>query len=313
MGSLCIIGNGFDIAHGIPTMYSDFRLFIIDNYPEALELRDEVVTLEDFTSIDPVEFAAEILLSAMDNVSGTNWSNFEEALAYINFDKKIPKPNHKENKTEQDDHRQMSQYLLYIDKITNGFIKCSRIWDDFFRSWISSVQKSIDNKEYSCKTALNELLKEPDMQFLSFNYTKTLQTLYDIRKVIHIHNRVGQKLIWGHGIDKVEYCSLSHDYALGSSFLNEMLGTFRKDTNTAIRKYRDFFRKLDCNVDRVYSYGFSYGAVDSIYIKLIIQKISPNAVWHFTSYEAKDSKALCIKKTKLRRYGFKGSFSVFEG
>jgi hypothetical protein len=38
-----------------------------------------------------------------------------------------------------------------------------------------------------------------------------------------------------------------------------------------------------------------------IIISIIIQKISPNAVWHFTSYEAKDSKALCIKKTKLRR------------
>ena len=171
MGSLFIIGNGFDIAHGIPTMYSDFRSFIIRAYPEALELRDEVVYMEDCAAIDPVEFAAEILLSAMDNASGINWSNFEEALAYINFDKKLPKPNHKENETDEEDRRLMKQYLLYMDKLTSAFIKCTSIWDDFFRSWISSIQKRIDNKEYSCRSVLKEILTVPDIQFLSFNYT----------------------------------------------------------------------------------------------------------------------------------------------
>lgn len=129
-----------------------------------------------------------------------------------------------------------------------------------------------------------------------------------------MHNRVGQKLIWGHGEDKVEYrSSLENECVLGSSMLDDMLKSFKKDTGAAIKKYSSFFRKLDNSIDKVYSYGFSYGAVDSIYIKLIINKISPNAVWHFTSYEAKDSKSLRIKKTKIRRYGFKGSFSVFEG
>ena len=83
MSSLFIAGNGFDIAHGIPTQYSRFRSFIIQKYPEALELRDQVVYLEDFESIDPNEFAAEILLNTMDKVADENWCNFEEALAYI--------------------------------------------------------------------------------------------------------------------------------------------------------------------------------------------------------------------------------------
>ena len=42
MSSLFIIGNGFDIAHGIPTKYRDFREFIIKSYPEAIKYRDEV-------------------------------------------------------------------------------------------------------------------------------------------------------------------------------------------------------------------------------------------------------------------------------
>ena len=39
-------------------------------FPEALNLRDEVVYLEDFEDIDPNEFAAEILLNSMDKAAG---------------------------------------------------------------------------------------------------------------------------------------------------------------------------------------------------------------------------------------------------
>lgn len=314
MGSLCIVGNGFDIAHGIPSMYKDFRAFVIHAYPEALEMRDDIVYLQDFKDMDPYEFAAEILLSAMDYASGENWSNFEEALAFINFNSKFPVPIHKENDSEQEYQRFMTQYLLYMAKLSSGFISCSKIWDEFFQCWIKGIEKSIDNEEYLSKTTISKLLSEPGMQFMSFNYTKTLQKLYNIKKVIHIHNRVGQKLIWGHGSDKTEYLSV-HDKgpSFGSSSLDDMLKSFKKDTGAAIKKYQDFFRNLNYDIDRVYSYGFSYGTVDSIYIKLIIDKISPSAIWYFTSYEAKDSKSLRIKKIKLRRYGFKGSFSVFEG
>ena len=35
MGALFIAGNGFDVAHGIPSKYSNFRSFIINKYPDA--------------------------------------------------------------------------------------------------------------------------------------------------------------------------------------------------------------------------------------------------------------------------------------
>ena len=35
MKKLFIIGNGFDIAHGLPTKYSDFQNYLINKYPEA--------------------------------------------------------------------------------------------------------------------------------------------------------------------------------------------------------------------------------------------------------------------------------------
>jgi len=100
---------------------------------------------------------------------------------------------------------------------------------------------------------------------------------------------------------------------IGSSTLDDLLMSFRKDTTKQTKKYRDFFKSLDHTVDKVYSYGFSYSPVDSIYIKMIIQRISPNAVWYFTEYDTSDKEALRIKKVKLRRYGFKGSFGTYQG
>lgn len=205
MNSLFLIGNGFDIAHGIPTKYSDFRRFIIELFPEALKFRDEVIYLEDIKNIDEFEFAAEILLSTMDLVAGKNWYNFEESLAYINFNRKLPHPNHKENETEEEDHELMKDYLLYMDVLTNVFINCSNIWEDFFRLWLKQIQQQIDSGLYLPKESLITLFSQPHAQFLTFNYTKTLQEIYGIKKVIHIHNRVGQKLIWGHGKENIMY------------------------------------------------------------------------------------------------------------
>lgn len=315
MSSLFIAGNGFDVAHGIPSKYSDFRSFVIEKFPESLEYRDEVITLEDCMDIYEDDFAAEILLHTMDKNGGENWCDFEQALAKIDFNDKFPKPNHKENETDEEDNALMKEYLLYMDILSSGFINCAkRNWQEFFRIWIKSIEESIDNNEYEAKNSLLKLFGQEDLKFFTFNYTKTLQKLYGVKKVIHIHNRCGQKLIFGHGENNVTYgMSSDSDLHISSSFLDDMINQFKKDTNTPLKKYSDFFRKLDQSVDKIYAYGFSYNKVDSIYIKKIISKISPNSTWFFTEHEAQNKETLRIKKIKLRSYGFNGKFDVFPG
>lgn len=317
MSSLFIAGNGFDVTHGIPTKFCNFRSFIIKMYPEALDFRDEVVYLEDFDNIDSDEFAAEILLSAMDKAAGEDWCDFEAALSRINFDNKFPRPNHKENETVEEDNALMERYLIYMDMLTSGFISCAKKWQDFFRIWIKSIQQRIDGVEFAPKESLITLFDDPNMQFFTFNYTKTLQKLYGVKKVIHIHNRVGQKLIFGHEknneIGLYQNSNLEDGSCFYSSVLNEMILSFRKDIDSPLKKYKDFFRNLNSTIDKVYSYGFSYGKVDSVYIKKIIASISPNSTWYFTEFEANDTSALRIKKIKLRKYGFKGEFDVYKG
>lgn len=313
MSSLFIAGNGFDIAHGIPTKYSDFRAFILERYPDAFRFRDEIIYMKDYDNIDIDEFAAEILLSTMDKVSGEEWNNFEDALAHIDFGDKFPRAKHKENETDEEDRKLMKEYMLYMAMLSSDFICCTEFWQELFQWWIKEVQMQIKHSNYAYKRNLRKLFNEPNMLFLTFNYTKTLQKLYDVKDVTHIHNYVGQKLVFGHGQDDATYEESSDKVNFGSSFLDDMVMTFRKDTITQQIKYKSFFKKLNYNIDKVYSYGFSYAKVDSVYIKRIINCISPEATWYFTTFEAKDSEALRIKKVKLRNYGFKGSFGIYEG
>lgn len=317
MGNLFIIGNGFDLSHGIPSQYSNFRSFIIEKYPQALALRDEVIYLDDIFDIDEREFAAEILLNAMDRASGEDWSRFEEALACINFNRKFPFANHKDDETDEEDRELMQDYLVYMSALSKYFIACSELWQDFFRLWIKNIEFQIEQHQFARKEALILLLTQPNTHFLTFNYTKTLQVLYGVKKVTHIHNRVGQKLIFGHDKDDALYMQYGktseNEPLVSSSDLDDFIMSLRKDTVKPMKKYNHFFKSLDKTIDCVYSYGFSYGRPDSVYIKEIIKRIHPYATWHFTEFEASNSEALRIKKIKLRNYGFKGNFGLYQG
>lgn len=312
MGALVIIGNGFDLAHGLPTRYSDFRDYLIRCYPSIIEYKNYQFDLNDFLEISEDEFSAELLLSTMDLANGEEWNNFEDALGKIDFSYKFPEFIGNEDSEKHD--IEMQEYLRAIDIISNCIIYCTKKWQELFRRWIKEVEGDIESQKYKPKEVLMTLFADPSNKFFTFNYTKTLQILYGIKKVIHIHNRVGQKLIFGHSYDDIMYGELSENFlGIGSSFLDEMVMSFRKDTVAPIRKYRDFFKSLDQTVDRVYSYGFSYSPVDKVYIKMIIERISPNATWYFTEYEASNKEKLRINKVKLRNYGFKGSFGIYSG
>ena len=318
MGSLFIFGNGFDIAHGIPTSYNSFRKWVIEKYPDAIKRRDTLMSIDEYADLAIDDFAAELLIYAMDHACGEDWCDFENALSCINFFDKLPGRLSKGSDEEGITHYQdVYQYLLDIDRLSSAIIKSAEMyWPLFFGDWIKSVEESIDQGIYSPRPLLSKLFSSDSNQYVTFNYTKTLQRVYNIRVVKHIHNRVGQNLVFGHGKTNAEYSEPFEDEGrapISSSFLNDFIHSFRKDTNKQLRKYSAFLKNLNKSIDRVYSYGFSYSDVDSPYIIEIIKHISPNAIWLFTSYESKNEKEIQNKKSKLRHYGFCGTFDEFDG
>ncbi len=203
------------------------------------------------------------------------------------------------------------QQNFKLNPLSNSlFLFCGRKnWQEFFETWIKSVEQKLENNQHLVRESHVNLFNKPGSLFLNFNYTRTLKKVYKAKPVIHIHNRVGQNLIFGHGNKENSY----DGDMIGSSTLDGILEFFRKDTVKPMEKYHKFFRDLNYDINEVYSYGFSYGRVDSMYIKAIIEKVSKDTTWYFSKFEANNKAMLQIKKVKLRRYGFKGTFDIFEG
>ena len=318
MSSLFIIGNGFDIAHGIPTAYGEFRKWLIKRYPDSLAFRETTISIEEYAELSVDEVAAETLLYAMDHAAGEEWHDFETALGRIHFKNKLPAPLPEEDDEDDPKHNEkMGKYLLRVSGLSNAIIQSAEeCWAYFFSEWIKTVEKKIEQGCYAARPALIRLFSDPSNKYMSFNYTKTLQHIYKVRTVKHIHNRVGQELVFGHGNDHAKYDEpYDNDdrFPLAASTLDNFIQSLRKNTGRQLRKYSDFFRKLDTGIDRVYTYGFSYSTVDNPYIKEVIKQISPDAVWCFTNYETSQKEEIRRKKTTLRRNDFKGSFDTFEG
>lgn len=322
MSTLFIAGNGFDLAHGLPTSYSRFRKFIVDMYPFAEEIKNERLTLDNIFENEEMMgvISAELLIYAMDQACGPEWQDFENALAFINFYDKFPgaTPEALDDTDEEKHNKEMGYYLQAVGILSNLIVVAAELWEEFFNCWIYEVEAEIESGTIRPKEGLVNLFSNPDIYYMTFNYTKTLQKVYGIHGVRHIHNRVGQKLIFGHGKSNVSYnepCDELGDMRgpISATTLDDLLNSFKKDTSKQMKKYSDFFKRLDCNIDKVYSYGFSYSAVDSVYIKAVVKRISPSAIWLFTKHEANDKEGLQKKKIKLRRYGFQGDFGIYEG
>lgn len=306
------------MAHGIPSSYKEFRDWLLANYPNAIQFRDTTISIDEYAQLPLDEVAAETLVYAMDHASGEKWCDFEDALARIHFFHKLPPPLPEEAEERDPDHNQrMGDYLLRLSTLSNAIILAAQeFWPSFFSKWINTVEKKIEQGLFAPHQRLVDLFSDPSNVYMTFNYTKTLQQVYGIRTVKHIHNRVGQTLIFGHGDDRAEY----HEFSgrdtrpnFSSSDLNDFIQSLRKDTGKQLRKYSDFFRKLNTSIDRVYSYGFSFSTVDNPYIKEVIKRISHEATWYFTTYETNNKEELRIKKIRLRRYGFSGLFKTFAG
>lgn len=71
-----------------------------------------------------------------------------------------------------------------------------------------------------------------------------------------------------------------------------------------------FFKELQGDVDSIYSYGFSFGEVDLIYIEEIFKHLnSENIIWYLHYYDKTKNEKY---KEKNKKCGFLGSFSEFN-
>jgi len=151
--------------------------------------------------------------------------------------------------------------------------------------------------------------------FFSFNYTQTLEHIYNVSEnnICHIHgvsrgiknlnNLASEDLIFGHG---------QGSYGTNvTNIVNTAYNITKKPVNQCIENNQLFFEKLK-SVNNIYSYGFSFGDVDIPYIEEICNSIldTTNVTWYFNDFE--DEEKLALYEDAIRKVGFKGKFDKFH-
>jgi len=323
MKNLYIIGNGFDIYHGLDTRYQSFAKFLSQADSEVYDLILNYYGLPDISE-EPVS----------DEVYAA-WATFEHSLSDLDYEQVLEDHSGSianlasEDFRDRDWHTYQIDMELIIEKLTKRLIS-------IFNQFILNVQypDSMDDKQ---------LKFIPKSQFLNFNYTDTLQRYYgvDSKEICYIHEKSTKddcKIILGHGTNPSkyevkdpepperlneeeleqwrEYMSDQYDYSYESA-KDEILSYYTKafkNTISIIEKNINFFESLNY-VENIYVLGHSISQVDIKYFEAVKKYATKEAKWHVTFYSdyekqkhfealteigVKPEKLIQIKMTELR-------------
>ena len=177
-----------------------------------------------------------------------------------------------------------------------------------FNAWIASLDKADGSKRIH--------LIRKDSLFITFNYTRTLEELYQIpdNQVLHIHCMVGDdELILGHGKNYAklkEDCEMTQPqppddlneeeledwYSSHSDFLTQQtqevaisqIASLQKDVQQIISDNRPTWDNL-AEVEIIHVFGFSFSDIDTPYLSTIINHINRDKVkWEISAFSNKD-------------------------
>lgn len=330
MKRLFIIGNGFDIAHGLPTRYVDFRKFLEKNDFSFFERIFEIYRYSFKRKIHPVTH--EVLnLNGNEDEYDLLWKDFEFNMREVNENLIFDEYEFElEYETEYDD-----QIKENIERdILETFYEIYEHLQSKLDEWISSIDITNLTKKSSLINNENYDL------YLNFNYTRVLEEVYGIEEEIcHIHGEVGKTpLIMGHNNkDKINGLKRELDYyrtrniiVSNENELEEGMDEYEEyeeleETNNEfterikceelLKYYQETYKAPSYYIEENYSFfesisdveeilivGHSLNEIDMPYFEYIFSKVNSDVKWKAYYYLKKDRE---IFKNKILGLGVK--------
>ena len=266
---LYIIGNGFDLYHGIPSGYWNFREYVeqVDN-----DLYEELNTY-----FNPDDL----------------WSDFESTLEHLDTDEIV---DYAMNFLESYSHPNWSDSMhhdyQYELERKIGIVTVSL--KRHFTDWILSLE--IKNHNNAKEFGLDK-----NARFINFNYTRTLEVIYNIsaKNIVHIHNKAIDKdslLILGHSRNPADIASFNDIQGIedqdvriteGNEILDNYFVETYKQSEQIIDENKGFFDSLN-EIEEMVIIGHSLSEVDKKYFQHIVTKINSDHVTWKVSYHSKD-------------------------
>lgn len=295
---LYVIGNGFDVHHGLDTRYTSFGLYLKKNYRETYEL---LLDYYGFADLDP---------DCPTIMSDPLWSEFETSMSPLDKDSVLEANTDAMPSYSSDDFRDRDRYTFLIEMERILGLLTTELYKAF-EEFILAVQFPMFDHGRSVNI-------DRDAVYLTFNYTDTLSQYYAVpdENILFIHGKANThagELILGHGVAPenfkekpaeppsglsdedlerwMDYQSEQYDYSfeLGKDAINQYFSATFKGTDQVIKNNEAFFAKLG-NIDEVYVLGHSLADVDLPYFKKLVQSVRPDAKWVVTFYDPDDEK-----------------------
>ncbi len=284
MGTLYILGNGLDLHFGLQTGTEDFL--------EILKTK----------SIYNSCFNARDVMSGY----GVNWSDYEESLAYMDLEE------------IESSNLEAPDYLSDHESDRDGVIANMQYHLGSINEAIfTSLSEMISNaNEQTYKRGLRGKQRAScgaDDAILSFNYTSTIENLFDLSPEIplwHIHGHFAdeERLIFGYGEPKCKYnVEPREDEDFYVYQQRKEVSDFYQDwmKKPKLCELQKFLLGYRGRIDKIYVYGHSLGIADLSYMEMIEQMLCPTE-W-LVSYHGTNDKVL----NHASQYSFKHKIRFF--
>lgn len=279
---LYVIGNGFDLWHDIKSKYEHFKKYV--------RCRDKDL----FYAVDRYLPVNE------------NWCDLESALAEVDVNSIIDNFSHFAMPYGSGDWSD-SGHHDFQDEVDNVVQHLSSKLQDRFGEWVGTL---VIPTPGTASKRLREI--DGEAAFLTFNYTSTLKSLYDVpdAQVLHIHGQAelqNSELILGHAWNPSQHRSLNDrpdiedmDTRLveANDILDRYFSSTFKPSAHLIRTHQKFFDQLDA-ITTVQVLGHSLSKEDQPYFRELLRNpCVAAALWRIAcrSEEEKEKKLARLKE-----------------
>ena len=320
---LFLIGNGFDLAHKLPTRYLDLLKWLYENdkstfnnlnklllgnydkkrdsrrYKESLsKIEDSIQGIDEDTE---KEKGFKILKSFEDPYAlYAIWQSLEDYLYLVFLDEEIENAFLERESirqtledeeygqvTEEDIdviYRPEQEHLDKLTKLAENFKYDLEHWVDTVNDkipWIYDIMENKNEHEKKKLALLPDNYFTEDDYIINFNYSNTIEKLYLMDNVFHIHGKDDyyNPPIMGH-TDSISQMGIYDERTL------VLVDDFYKDFNSIIESNNDYFSKIN-NVGEIVVLGMGYTETDEIYFKKI-NKMLPTVKWKLYYYSDED-------------------------
>ncbi|MCT0501591.1 bacteriophage abortive infection AbiH family protein [Lactococcus cremoris] len=327
MTKLIITGNGFDIAHRLKTQYNDFREYLesrrseYTSYEDQIRVQIGIVQAKFELLCEPdnlwSDFETQTLKIINEIQNGNNINLFGDTYCASSVSKLQTWKNIRNSITNILKEKTGNNGLSFemhemVKKMASDIIDRAVMLQYYwmpclygvFQDWITTITYENSTKHFS--------VSKSDIA-ITFNYTDTLESLYGITDILHIHGSVSEidSIVLGFhseeldndlpGLNEMhthrfkERKKASRANGINSTgqavFYESNIGRFYKPVHQLKNNINTFLENK--SFEEVVVLGHSYNEIDWTYFKELLANY-PNKNYIFTYYDETDKKNALI-------------------